>query len=109
MIVRVYVAGPMRIGFERGVHEAVRAADELVGEGFIPFVPQTTLWNMLSPKDDTYGYFLPIDCAWIDVCDALLRLPGESWGSDQEVAYAEKIGKPVFYSISQLRKWKESR
>jgi hypothetical protein len=110
MIVRVYVAGPMKSGLEVGIHRAVQAADELMAEGFIPFLPQLqALWNMISPKDDIYGYFLPFDYAWIDVCDCLLRLSGDSFGADQEVVYAQKIGKPVFYSIPELRKWKESR
>jgi len=107
-VFRVYVAGPMRSGLERGIHSAVKAADELMAEGIVPFLPQLqALWNMISPKDDIYGYFLPFDYAWIDVCDAVLRLPGESWGSDQEVAYAEKTGKLVFYSIPDLRKWRD--
>jgi hypothetical protein len=99
----------MRIGLEKGIHMAVVAAEQLVAEGFVPYLPQLqALWNMISPKDDIYGYFLKMDFTWIDVCDALLRLPGESYGGDKEVAYCLGIGKPVFYSITDVRLWKEA-
>jgi hypothetical protein len=37
------------------------------------------------------------------MCDAILRLPGESAGADEEVKLAKELGKPVFYSIVDLR------
>jgi hypothetical protein len=35
-------------------------------------------------------------------CDAVLRLPGESVGADQDVATAERLGLPVYYDIAQI-------
>jgi hypothetical protein len=35
--------------------------------------------------------------------DAVLRLPGESTGADVEVAYAEGLNLPVFYSIDEIQ------
>lgn len=35
-------------------------------------------------------------------CDAVLRLPGNSAGADQDVATAERRGIPVYYDIAQV-------
>lgn len=40
---------------------------------------------------------------WVEVSDALLRLPGESKGADMEVARANEIGVPVYHSIEELQ------
>ncbi|MGW1606068.1 DUF4406 domain-containing protein [Streptomyces eurythermus] len=35
-------------------------------------------------------------------CDAVLRLPGDSEGADQDVALARRRGLPVYYDIAQI-------
>ena len=35
-------------------------------------------------------------------CDAVLRLPGESRGADQDVAIARKRGLPVYTSLGEI-------
>ena len=35
-------------------------------------------------------------------CDAVLRLPGDSTGADQDVAIARERGLPVYYSVGEL-------
>jgi hypothetical protein len=35
-------------------------------------------------------------------CDAVLRLPGESAGADQDVAIAQKRGIPVYFSMEEI-------
>lgn len=35
-------------------------------------------------------------------CDAVLRLPGESRGADQDVAIAESRGLPVYYALEDV-------
>jgi hypothetical protein len=35
-------------------------------------------------------------------CDAVLRLPGDSRGADQDVATARRRGLPVYYDIAQI-------
>nr|WP_211244218.1 hypothetical protein [Actinospica robiniae] len=35
-------------------------------------------------------------------CDAVLRLPGESRGADQDVAIARERGIPVYTSLDQI-------
>ncbi|SEE44741.1 hypothetical protein SAMN05216483_6247 [Streptomyces sp. 2131.1] len=35
-------------------------------------------------------------------CDAVLRLPGESAGADQDVAVAHRRGLPVYHDVSEI-------
>jgi len=35
-------------------------------------------------------------------CDAVLRLPGESRGADQDVAIAQARGLPVYYALEDI-------
>ncbi|MFE0860434.1 DUF4406 domain-containing protein [Streptomyces rochei] len=35
-------------------------------------------------------------------CDAVLRLPGESVGADQDVALARRRGQPVYHDVAQI-------
>jgi hypothetical protein len=73
--------------------------------GFVPFVPHlSALWDIVDGESSpiTYDDWLKYDFAWIDCCDALLRMPGESRGADMEVEYARSKGIPVSYSIADL-------
>jgi hypothetical protein len=46
-----------------------------------------------------------IDLAWVEVADAVLRIPGESSGAEREVAHALHHGKPVFTSVEDVLAW----
>ena len=35
-------------------------------------------------------------------CDAVLRLPGESTGADQDVAIANELGLPVYHDLTDI-------
>jgi hypothetical protein len=35
-------------------------------------------------------------------CDAVLRLPGESTGADQDVAIAGELGLPVYHRVEDI-------
>jgi hypothetical protein len=37
-----------------------------------------------------------------DSCDAVLRIPGESKGADQDVRIALERGLPVFHSVEEI-------
>jgi len=43
-----------------------------------------------------------MDLEWIERCDLLLRLPGESKGADMEVDRAIECGKVVYFDIETL-------
>ena len=99
---RVYVAGPYTKGdVALNVKEAVRASDELLKLGYAPYCPHLThFWHMLFEHD--YQTWLDLDNEWVTCCDALLRIPGDSSGADKEVALAESLGLPVFFSIKDF-------
>jgi hypothetical protein len=99
---RIYIAGPYTKGdVAINVRNAYAAANQLADAGFSPFVPhQTHFWHMLFPRP--YEDWLKLDLAFVPVCDAMLRLPGESVGADGEVAMAESRGIPVFTDIDTL-------
>ena len=48
---------------------------------------------------------MELDIEWLSVCDALLRLPGNSSGAEAEVEFARSNSIPVFYNINQLKEY----
>ena len=93
----VYVAGPLtKPDPFANVHQAVKVAEELRLAGFVPFVPHlNVLWAMVDPSP-TYQNWIDWCLAWIERCDFLVRIPGESSGSDIEWEYAGSLGKPRY-------------
>ena len=52
---------------------------------------------------------MALDFAWLQVCDALLRLPGASVGADMEEAEARRLELPVFKSCGEVEAWMKGR
>lgn len=96
---RVYIAGPYTHGdVAMNVRGALEAADELLRRGHAPYVPHLThFWHLLFPGP--YEQWMRLDLAWLFVCDALVRLPGDSPGADRESAEASRLGIPIYPSI----------
>ena len=100
----VYVAGPFTGDQTVNTRLAIDAAESLRRAGFIPFIPHLSMfWYLIYPND--YEVWLRMDLAWIEKCDAVLRLEGESRGADREVAHAKERGIQVFGSIDELKIW----
>lgn len=99
---RIYVAGPITKGDQfANVRAAMDAGRELMALGHAPFIPHVTcFFHLVHPHD--YETWMAYDAAWIDVCDGLLRIPGESPGADREVAYATACGLPVWHAIEEI-------
>jgi hypothetical protein len=99
---RVYIASPFTIGDPSvNVRRQIDAAEELINAGFYPYLPLLSHYqDIVFPHD--YETWMRLTGVWLSVCNALLRLPGESPGADREVALALKLGIPVFYSIAEL-------
>jgi hypothetical protein len=104
----VYVAGPYSQGDVcANIRAAVEAADQLVALGCIPFVPHLShLWHMIKPR--TYQWWLWFDRQWLEACDCVVRIPGESNGADKEVAYARELGIPVYDGLDEFAACLES-
>lgn len=104
-MIRVYIAS----AYSRGdvavnVRKSIDAAEELINEGFIPFCPLYSHFHNLIYYHG-YDTWMTIDIEWLGMCDALLRLKGESPGADEEVTYARDVGIPVFYTMEQLKEY----
>lgn len=102
---RIYVAGPISKGdIDQNVEQGIDAGLQLLDLGWAPFIPHAT--HHMDPDaivgTPRYEHWLSTDFAYISTCHALLRLPGESEGADREVAYAEKLGIPVYYKVEDL-------
>ena len=99
---KIYIASPYTVGdIAVNVKRQIDCANELMDLGFAPFVPlYSHFQHMVHPRP--YQDWTKLDLVWVESCDALLRLDGESSGADGEVEYAKKLGIPVFYSIEEL-------
>jgi len=99
----IYIAGPYTHPDPvQNTHCACKIADELIFDGFIPYIPHLTLlWHLITPRNAQFWY--DYDDRLLERCDALLRIPGDSVGADKEVLWAEELGIPVFYSIGELK------
>lgn len=99
---KVYIAGPYSSDPDNCTRRAVGAGQSVVDAGHVPFVPHLYhFWDALIPGD--YEQWMTLDFAWLESCDALIRLDGESPGSDREVEHAKRHGIPVFYGVGEWR------
>ena len=101
---KVYIAGPYTKGDTAiNVREAILAGDQIYSMGFIPFIPHLThFWHIVCPRP--YEQWLKLDIEWLLVCDAVLRLPGDSSGADAEVLLATNSGIPVYFGMEEFIK-----
>lgn len=113
----MYIAGPISRGdLARNINQATRAFRELAAAGFAPWCPH---WSALSGEVQagtlgpwakataagcglSHAEWLAVDLSWVEVADAVVRLPGDSVGADQETAHARARGIPVFGSVAML-------
>lgn len=99
---KVYIASPYTLGdVAVNVKRQIDVADELMNNGFTPFVPLLSHFqHMVHPRP--YNDWLINGMEWVKSCDCVLRLDGKSPGADKEVALANEIGIPVYHSIAEL-------
>jgi hypothetical protein len=100
---RVYVAGPITQG---NIDRAREATRRLIEAGFAPLCPHLTCFLAGNEPSVTAGVqpevWLEIDCEWVKVSHALLRLPGPSVGADHEEAVALTRRIPVYCDLALL-------
>lgn len=101
-MIKVYIASPYTLGdVAVNVKGQIDAVDILMDKGFAPFAPlYSHFQHMVHPRH--YQDWIKLDLEWVKACDCVLRLPGESSGADGEVALAEDLGIPVYYSLEEL-------
>jgi hypothetical protein len=107
---KIYVSGPYTAEDGHVVHDNVmRAVDvglQLLQKGHFPYIPHLTHYvDQRARKKGIclqWNDYLEWDEAYIDVCDALLYLGGDSKGAKRELDYAEKIGKMIYLDIGNI-------
>jgi nucleoside 2-deoxyribosyltransferase len=94
MAIKVFISGPYSIAPQANTEQAIAWMNLLLDAGFVPFCPHLSHYpDIAQPRG--YEAWLAYDLVWLESCDVLLRLPGESPGADREVAYARQHGIPV--------------
>lgn len=120
---RVYIAGPISKGdLAHNVNQATDAFITLAKAGIAPLCPHWSVYSKpaMSYMDSlgtsrvlcygtaqgndqmSHADWLNVDLPWVQVADAVLRLPGESSGADRETEFARACGIPVFHSVREL-------
>lgn len=103
-MIRIYIAGPYSGENIINIRNAIIAANAVMDldRGFLPFIPHLCgFWDMVTPKP--YEAWIYYSKEWLLQCEAMLRLPGDSPGSDYECEVARQSNIPIFYSIAELR------
>ncbi|WP_431293408.1 DUF4406 domain-containing protein [Pedobacter sp. P26] len=99
---RIFISGPYTKGdVAQNVKNSMDSADALINAGFAPYCPHLTHFLHMNAYQE-YETWLKLDLAYLEICNGLLRLPGESNGADKEVEFAVRNGIPVFHSHEEL-------
>ncbi len=111
----ILIAGPYRSGtgddpglMAANLSRLEEAAWPLFAAGHVPMIGEWVALPVLrsagadvsDPLADEVMY--PTAQRLLQHCDAVLRLPGESAGADQDVAIARKRGLPVYYRLEDV-------
>lgn len=96
----IYVAGPYTVGNQsQNVYNALHFGDYLLSRGATPYIPHLSHhWSLstIGGSERTYDEWMDICFNVLHRCNALVRLRGESPGSEMEVEYAKELQIPIF-------------
>ncbi len=116
-MIKIYIASAYTLGdVAVNVKNQLDVADKLMNAGFAPFTPlYSHFQHMAHPRP--YTDWIKLDLEWINSCDGLIRILGESTGADGEVDHAQKLGIPVFFAtldsvdvvIEEMKKFYDDR
>ena len=112
----ILIAGPYRSGtgddpvlLRRNLDSLEEAAWPIFRAGHLPMIGEWVALPVLASAGVTdVAHPLAADVMYptaerlLDRCDAVLRLPGDSRGADQDVAIALRRGIPVYTSLEQV-------
>lgn len=112
----ILIAGPYASGtggdpalMRRNLDRLEEAAWPLFAAGHIPMIgewvalPVLTSAGATGPTDPlAQDVMYPVAHRLLQRCDAVLRLPGESRGADQDVAIARERGIPVYTALADV-------
>ena len=110
LLPHVFITGPY---VYEHIHENVKAAIELADELYtsgicLPIIQHSTfMWDSVNPHDEEF--WLEYSLQIMKRCDAVLVYDADhSMGSIREVAEAQRLDIPVFWSTDELHTWAES-
>jgi hypothetical protein len=112
----ILIAGPYRSGtgddpelMAQNLARLEEAAWPIFRAGHIPMIGEWVALPVLRGAGATdladplvEQVMYPTAQRLLEHCDAVLRLPGESTGADQDVAIATRRGLPVYYDIEEI-------
>ncbi|WP_329030521.1 MULTISPECIES: DUF4406 domain-containing protein [unclassified Streptomyces] len=111
----ILIAGPYRSGtagdpqaMAANLTRLEAAAWPIFEAGHLPVIGEWIALPVLSsagagPTDPLADRVLyPTADRLLARCDAVLRLPGESAGADQDVATARRRGLPVYHDVAEI-------
>jgi hypothetical protein len=112
----ILIAGPYRSStndvadlMEKNLRKLEKAALPLFRAGHIPVIGEWLALPLMreagsqKPGDAAYNEIAyPVADRLLTKCDAVLRLPGESKGADQDVKLALERGLKVYYKLEDV-------
>ena len=111
----ILIAGPYKSGtngdpdaMAANLRKLEAAAWPIFEAGHVPMIGEWVALPVLHSAGVTAMDSLADDVLYptaqrlLQHCDAVLRLPGESTGADQDVATAQRLGLPVYFDITQI-------
>ena len=112
----ILIAGPYRSGTDddpdrmaANLHRLEAAAWPIFQAGHVPMIGEWVALPVLhsagatGPLDPLAEKVMyPTAQRLLAHCDAVLRLPGESTGADQDVAIARRRGLPIYHRLQEI-------
>jgi hypothetical protein len=112
----ILIAGPYRSGtndhpelMEKNLRKLEEVALPLFRAGHIPMIGEWVALPLMreagskKPGDAAYNEVAyPVAERLLTKCDAVLRLPGQSKGADQDVEIATQRGLKVYYKLEDV-------
>jgi hypothetical protein len=111
----VLIAGPYRSGtgddpdkLRANLSRLEEAAWPVFAAGHVPMIGEWVALPVLRSAGATLADELSKEVMYptaqrlLAHCDAVLRLPGESTGADQDVALARERGIPVYFRVEDI-------
>jgi hypothetical protein len=106
---RVYVAGKLNdnaVNYIKNMHRMIKTANQIQALGHSVMIPCLDILAGLVAGNLEYQDYYNNNLSWLEVSDAIFVCEGweTSKGTKAEIAHAEKLGIPVYYSIEEMVK-----
>jgi hypothetical protein len=112
----ILIAGPYRSGtnddpvlLDANLRRLEQAAWPIFQAGHVPMIGEWVALPVMRGAGSAgvgdavaAGILYPTAERLLDHCDAVLRLPGDSTGADNDVRVANELGLPVYYDVAEI-------